>query len=174
MGFQFHEKVGVDDSLSLCKATRSSNTYGRTVKANDLFNKNRLLQRIKIEKKASRRKFLIKQDKFSKYFSISLRTLFENSVSYSDRSLIPSDALGIYRYRDINDDLIYIGMGKIKDRLKIPDRKVWGINRIEYSVLGSEEDCEKWESYYIDEHKYEFGILPSHNRIKGKSSTEEQ
>jgi hypothetical protein len=74
LGFQFYEKVGVDDSLSLCKATRSSNKYGRTIKANDLFNKNRLLQRIKI---ASRRKFLIKQDKFSKYFSISLRPLFE-------------------------------------------------------------------------------------------------
>ena len=62
-------------------------------------------------------------------------------------------------------------MGKIKDRVKA-HRREWDIDKIEYSVLDSEEDCKKWESYYIDKYKYEFGTLPPFNRIRGKSSTE--
>jgi hypothetical protein len=173
LGFQFYDEK-VEDSLTLTKATRKSNTNGRSVKANAIFNKSRLLQKVQVEKIKSRKKFEIKYDKFLKYFSISLRPLFENSVRYSEVSDIPNDALGIYRYRDVNDNLIYIGMGKIKDRSKIVDRKeLWGIDKIEYSILNSEEDCKKWESYYIDEYKYKYGTLPPFNRISGKSSTEE-
>ena len=37
LGCQFYDEK-VEDSLILTKATRKSNTYGRTVKANDIFN----------------------------------------------------------------------------------------------------------------------------------------
>jgi hypothetical protein len=173
LGFQFYDEK-VEDSLSLMIATRKSKTAGRTVKANDLFNNNRLLQKVKEEKKRSLKRFEIKYDRLRNCYSLSLRPLFENSVRYSEISVIPNDALGIYRCRDVNDALLYIGMGKIKDRLKVVVRKEWDIDKIEYSVLDSEEACKKWESYYIDKYKYEFGTLPPFNRIRGKSSTEEQ
>ena len=80
--------------------------------------------------------------------------------------MIPENALGIYRYIDINGLIIKIGEGLIKTRAKDSDRSDWSIHEIQYSILTSKDDCLNWENYYIQRHVDEFGQLPLYNSIK--------
>ena len=165
--FKFYKEEGLPNTLVLLKSGRGGVSYGRTVKAQELFSKNRVLSSIQKLTTKSSRTFDIKFDKFDGYYFISLRPSFENFVLVGNSSSLPSSANGIYRYLDKSGDVIYIGKGNIKSRLQSTERKTWGINKIEYSILNSEDDSFKWESFYIDEYQNQFGLLPTFNRISG-------
>ena len=166
--FKLYDEEGLPNTLVLLKSGKGV-SYGRTVKAQELFSKNRVLSSIKKLTTKSSRTFDIKFDKFDRYYFISLRPSFENFVLVGDSSSLPSSANGIYRYLDKSGDVIYIGKGNIKSRLQSTERNTWGINKIEYSILNSEDDSFKWESFYIDEYQNQFGLLPTFNRISGHS-----
>jgi|TARA_B110000114_G_C15011716_1_gene365080 hypothetical protein len=165
--FKLYDEEGLPNTLVLLKSGRGGVSYGRTVKAQELFSKNRVLSSIQKLTTKSSRTFDIKFDKFDGYYFISLRPSFENFVLVGNSSSLPSSANGIYRYLDKSGDVIYIGKGNIKSRLQSTERKTWGINKIEYSILNSEDDSFKWESFYIDEYQNQFGLLPTFNRISG-------
>ena len=171
--FKFYKEEGLPNTLSLLKQGRGGVSYGRTVKAQEIFSKNRVLSSIQKLKNKSSKTFDIKFDKFDNYYFISLRPSFENFVLITNISSLTSDANGIYRYLDKNGDVIYIGKGLIKNRLQSTERKTWGIHKIEYSILNSEDDSYKWESFYLDEYQNQFGMLPPFNRISGHSQTNE-
>ena len=172
--FQFYEEEGRQNTLVLIKSNRGGTvSNGRTVKAQEIFSKNRVLSSIQKLKNKSSKTFDIKFDKFNNYYFISLRPSFENCVLVENLSSIPSDVNGIYRYLDKKGDVIYIGKGLIKTRLQSNERKTWDIQKIEYSILNSEDDSYKWESFYLDEYQNQFGVLPPFNRISGHAQTDE-
>ena len=47
---------------------------------------------------------------------------------------------------------IYIGKGIILDRFREPDRRKWGIQKIEYSIVRKGVQYE-WEKYWLDNFK---------------------
>lgn len=77
------------------------------------------------------------------------------------------DAAGIYRYRDVGGEVIYIGKGRIADRFREPSRRTWGIERIEYSLVPNGEQYQ-WEQFHLEHFAKEHnGHLPPFNRVAG-------
>jgi hypothetical protein len=76
---------------------------------------------------------------------------------------------GIYRYRrGGTDEIVYIGRGPIKARLKCPERGEWNFDIVEYSVVPNPDEQVKWEDYWIERFKAEHdGKRPLNNRISG-------
>lgn len=162
LGFEFYD----DDSGSL-SMIRTGVSRGRTVKVQGIVKKSKILQSITSDPSKSNRVFNIKKDKQSGLFMVLLRPSFEYKVPFDNRNSIPTDMNGIYRYRDKNGLVLYIGKGNIKTRLSYPERSGWGISEIEYSSINSDEDSFKWESFYLQSFQEEYGELPMFNRIKG-------
>jgi hypothetical protein len=167
LGFEFYDEQGQKDSLVLQKY--GVNAVGRTVKANLVINKSKILQSVQKDPLKLNRTFEISRDSKTNLFFIILRPIFEHKISFDKRNSLPDDLSGIYRYKDKTGSILYIGKGNIKTRSNSPDRKEWGIRDIEYSSVPTSEDSLKWESYYIDVYKNEFGMLPPMNRIGGHS-----
>jgi hypothetical protein len=171
--FRFNDLEGIEGHLSILKSGRGSHANnGRMVKATELINKRAVLSSIQSLEMKSSRTFDIKYDKFENYYFISLRPSFENVVLSENMSSLPPNGSGIYRYLDKEGDVIYIGKGNIKNRLQSDERKTWGIHKIEYSILNSEDDSFKWESFYLEDYQNRFGKLPSFNKIGGHDQIE--
>ena len=171
LGFMFFEEVGVSNTLSLMASGRSKGgSAGATIKAAELINSNPILKSIQKLPRKQDRTFEISKDRKTGIYSISLRPTFEISLSWENRNQIPDSYLGIYRYVNRDGQVIYIGKGSIKSRANSPERKEWGISRIEYSVLSSDEECFRWESYYIDRYVEMNGARPPLNLVMGKNS----
>jgi hypothetical protein len=98
-----------------------------------------------------------------------VRPNFEIIVNYLDKNTIPEAFKGIYRYRNKEDQIIYIGKGGIKTRVNSPERRDWGIQKIEYSILLDDELSFYWENYYLDRYLSTHGSKPPFNVIMGKS-----
>jgi len=166
LGFEFYDEQGIQDSLVLQKVgTKTS--VGRTVKATQLIGKSKILQGIQKDPLKLNRTFEIKKENKSTIFFVILRPIFEHKIGFEKRNSLPEDLSGIYRYKDKTGSILYIGKGNIKSRSNSSDRRDWGIHEIEYSSLTTNEDSLKWESYYIDSYKNEYGVLPPMNRISG-------
>ena len=97
---------------------------------------------------------------------IRLAPWFELSVLPGNISQIGNVA-GIYRYRNATDEVIYIGKGRITDRFRKPDRRMWEIERIEYSVVPDDEQY-KFEKFHLDRFvKENDGHRPRFNMVAG-------
>ena len=111
-------------------------------------------------------RFPITYDAENKLYTFTVIPSFEKRCKRED---VPNVS-GIYRYRNTNGEVIYIGMGNIKERLKASPRREWDINSVEYSVLDNKEDMSKYESFHIDDYVKQNGRKPIYNMIGGKSS----
>ena len=167
IGFEFYDDAGKEHSLMLMNSARDKNSKGRTVKASEFINKNRILQAIQRDPIKTNRLFPISKERGTEIFYVSLRPSFENRVTFDNRNSLEDTASGIYRYRDKDGKVIYIGKGLIKARSNSQERREWGIVTIEYSLIESEEKSLKWESFFIDSHLAEHQQLPVFNRISG-------
>jgi hypothetical protein len=163
-GFQFH-----DDNSGNSTLIRTGVSRGRTIKIQGIINQSKILKSISLDPSKTNRTFPIKKDKQSGLFMVVLRPSFEYKISFENRNSISDDLTGIYRYRDKNGLVLYIGKGNIKTRSNSPERSRWGIYEIEYSSVNSDEDSLKWESYYLQSYQNENGELPMFNRISGHS-----
>jgi hypothetical protein len=166
LGFKTFEENDQSDSLGLVSTSSSANRY---VKAAEVINKTPVLANIRELEFKKDRSFEIQWDKANKLWFIRLRPVFERSVLWADKQMIPDDVLGIYRYWGKDGDLLYIGKGWIKARTNSPERQAWSVHKIEFSILRDEAESLRWESFYIDEHKNRYGVLPPYNRIGGHS-----
>ena len=100
---------------------------------------------------AKKRKFKLSQyPRDQKIWVIRLAPWFELSVLPEDIGSIGAGA-GIYRYRDSGGEVVYIGKGRIADRFREPARRMWGIARIEYSLVPEEDEQYKWEKFHLDD-----------------------
>ena len=168
LGFNFHSER-TEGALKIQTQTRNGKVSGtRIVKTAGLYRLHPIANRVSKSNKPSDRVFSITKDINENFYKIFFRPVFENSTDFNDRNLIPS-GLGIYRYFDANGQLLYIGKGNIKERANQQDRKDWGIQKIEYSLLKTEEEAFEWESFYINKYEEENGVIPTFNRIRGRS-----
>ena len=169
LGFKFLDEVS-NSSLTLQKATRSSNTNGRFTKASELINRLPILKKIQDSDNRNNKILEILNDDSEKdVFFVNLKPSFENLINYEDLNMLDETLRGIYRYIDEEKKIIYIGKGMIKDRAKSKDRDKWNIKIIEYSVIENDNDSYHWENFYLDEYKSRWGALPAFNRVSGHS-----
>lgn len=112
------------------------------------------------------RKFLAIRE--GRRWIIQLTPSFEFRYKRDDFSKIPGDAKGIYRYRDENGDIVYIGKGNMRRRLSEAGRVGWEFRIIEYSVIEAEAKQFNWENFWIEKFKQENnGRLPYYNKVSG-------
>jgi len=167
LGMRFFNEADVDGCLTLLKNNSvASNT--RRVKSSGLYRAHKLLHLLSKQEAKSLRSFEIVKDIDEDFFKIYLRPMFENRVLWESKNLI-KPGIGIYRYLDSTDSVIYIGKGNIRDRASAQIRSDWGITEIQYSILKEDEQCFKWEAFYLEEFVKASGSLPVFNRIKGIS-----
>lgn len=168
LGFKFLDEIGGPGTLSLMKSGRKGTTSGRTVKATELISKVRILQEIQKNPIKQNRTFEIKNIKEdSGIFYIDLIPCFEFTKKIEKIGDLDDSVKGIYRYRNSEGTVIYIGKGTIKQRARSSERREWGINLIEYSIIADDEEAYKWEDYYLAKHFEEHGAKPSFNVIMG-------
>ena len=170
LGFLFTNDSSTPNTLSLMASGRSKGgSAGVTIKARELINKNLILKSIINLPNKVDRTFEIVFDKQRKIYFILLRPNFEVTVNWSDKNKIPESFSGIYRYLDRNSQIIYIGKGFIKNRASSPERVEWGVVKIQYSVIESDEKSFYWENYYLDRFVSVNGSKPPFNVIMGKA-----
>lgn len=168
LGFKFRDSLNHKNTLALQRSGRES-VSGVTVKATELISRSPVLQRIQNTESKSERTFEVFFQKSDDYYFTHLRPMFEISLNWDNRNTIPTDARGIYRYTDNTGQVLYIGKGVIRQRASLPDRATWGISKLEYSILETDEKMFQWESYYLDQYRNTYGLLPPFNRIAGQS-----
>ena len=170
LGFIFTSDSSAPNTLSLMASGRSKGgSAGVTIKATELINKSIVLKSIQKMPNKLDRTFEIAFDKQQKIYSILLRPNFEVTVNWSDKNRIPESFSGIYRYLDNNGQTVYIGKGNIKSRASSPERTEWGVAKIQYSVIDSDEKSLYWENYYLERFVSTNGARPPFNVIMGKS-----
>jgi hypothetical protein len=171
LGFKFKYDLEEPNTLSLLASGRGVKgaSAGVTIKAAELINKNAILKNVQKMQSKQDRTFEISYDAKTSIYSILLRPNFEIVINFSDRNRIPESSKGIYRYRNGESQIIYIGKGNIKTRANSPERKDWGVSKIEYSVLLDDELSFYWENYYLERHVSTYGSRPPFNVIMGKS-----
>lgn len=158
IGFEFYDNE-VPDSF---KVTGNS-IKGRYSQSTELFSKTWIQ---KISKLNGINRFSPIVD--GKKFIITLMPVFEIKVLKTDYLKINSEACGIYRYLD-NGNIVYIGKGNIRSRLREISRKDWSFDTIEYSIVSSDTQFE-WENYWISRFRVENeNCLPAYNLISGKN-----
>lgn len=81
-----------------------------------------------------------------------------------DRKPVASE-IGVYRYL-LDDEVVYIGQGRISQRVADPARANWNFDRIEYLITDS-ENAVKIERVLLDAHVSAFGRLPFYNKVLG-------
>lgn len=170
LGFIFMDNSSAPNTLSLMASGRSKGgSAGVTIKAGELINKSIILKSIQSLPNKLDRTFEITYDKQQKVYFILLRPNFEVIVKWADKNKIPESFSGIYRYLDNNGQILYIGKGKIKLRALSPERTQWGVAKIQYSVIASDEKSFYWENYYLERFVGINGAKPPFNVIMGKS-----
>jgi hypothetical protein len=171
LGFIFTNEASAPNTLSLMASGRSKGgSAGVTIKAAELINKSIVLKSVQSLPNKLDRTFEISFDKQQKIYSILLRPNFEVTAKWSDKNRIPDSFSGIYRYLDNNGQIVYIGKGNIKSRASSPERSQWGVAKIQYSVIDSEEKSFYWENYYLERFVNINGARPPFNIIMGKSN----
>lgn len=167
LGMKFFSDGDVENCLTLL-ADRESNSSSRRAKATGLYSAHPILKLASKVKERNLRTYEIVKDLDEDYFKIYLRPMFENRALWESRNEIKS-GIGIYKYLDGTNSVIYIGKGNIRDRARLQNRSEWGITEIQYSILKEDEQCFKWEAFYLEEFLKATGSLPVFNRIKGIS-----
>ena len=170
LGFQFTGESSGSNTLSLLASGRSKGgSAGFTIKASELINKNPVLKTIQGMQSKQDRTFEVTFDKKLDIYSVILRPSFELSISWTDRNKIPDSINGIYRYINSEGSIVYIGKGNIKSRANSPERKEWGVSKIQYSAISDDEKCYLWENYYLERFVETTGAKPPFIVIMGKS-----
>ena len=121
-----------------------------------------------LENVADRKCKLFRPPAEPNFWAIRLMPWFELSVEPDEIATV-NNAAGIYRYRDADGAVIYIGKGIIADRFRSPERRDWGIATVEYSKVDGEGRQYEVESFHIKRFaSSNNGRLPHFNRDRGR------
>jgi len=126
--------------------------------------------RMLLVKKRHERRIFLQFDDVLKLWYIPLVPQFEYR-SKDFKNLV--DAKGIYRLI-FKGDIQYIGetnniARRVHEHLKHQEIK---FDEVQYSILSNVKDDERksWETFHLEKYVKETGLLPPHNRLKGKSN----
>ena len=164
IGFKFSEVKRPRGSLSF--APNGSDSKRRIVWTGAFINGSPLIGKT-AQKERHERTYELTFDRHNKLWFTRLRPTFERTAFYENSFSIPSEAKGIYRYLDVNGELLYLGKGKIRDCLASRGRDEWGIHKIEYSNIADDENSLRWMHHYVTEYRSKHGEMPAMKRIRG-------
>jgi hypothetical protein len=166
IGFIFSKDVASGNAYTLENRGRVSAFRSS---AHDLLKRN--LWASAIVKESSEAPVSYEAIKDGKLWIIQLCPAFEYEVTRDQMIDIPSELSGIYRYINNSGAVVYIGKGYIRRRAQEEHRTEWNFEKIQYSVIASEEDQFKWEDFWIESYKDKNnGELPAYNRQSGNKS----
>lgn len=137
---------------------------GNRVIAKKAFNDNQWLREAVGRKDVNQRQFEVQahKDKHGQWF-IRVRPGFE-SLTTPDLVGELGDIKGIYRYKNKQGNVIYIGKGIIRDRHNQGYRKRdWEIDLVEYSAIEDQDIMDEAEKYWLEQYKKDKGYLPPLN-----------
>jgi hypothetical protein len=164
IGFKFIEGEKPRDSLRF--EANGSDSKSRIIRTGAFINGGPLLGQA-AHRERREITFELIFDTRNKLWFARLRPTFERLALYENSSSIPAEAKGIYRYLDVNGELLFIGSGQIRDCLAARGRDEWGIHKIEYSNIADDETSLTWTHYYATEYRSKHGEMPAIKRIKG-------
>lgn len=161
IGFEFTSATDDRSSYSIFKS-RGSNSFRSSI--GGVFNRFLWVRSVAILPNSEDRRFLMRL--VSNLWVIQLCPAFEiSALSVAD---VPRDAVGVYRYLDAKNEIIYIGKGNVRQRRAEQGRDDWGISAIQYSIVNDEDKQYEWEGYWIEKYKEKnSGSLPPFNRVSG-------
>jgi len=168
LGFDFISDDD-EDALALRPMTKGKSESGLSCAARGISTQFSWIARVGALRNKKDRQFSPKKE--DDFWVIQLCPAFELR---SDRSGsdIPTEKQGVYRYINSKKEIVYIGRGKIKDRLTSRERKEWDFEKIEFSIVEEQSNREKWEAYWINRFKEENnGRLPYYN-VRSETSKE--
>lgn len=169
LGMRFHSDDGQENSWRLCKDGGSGL---RRVKSNG-----RVLQISAHKLRAPVIPRLAKLPRPDRTFEprrdvhglwvIELRPCFELRYGKLRGEIGPEES-GIYRYK-MNNQIVYIGRGKLLERFGSSERQEWQFDYIEYSPLNNEDAERRWEAYWLERFRDAHNRWPVYNRVGGRS-----
>tara|TARA_B100000242_G_scaffold290342_1_gene261618 strand:+ start:587 stop:1282 length:696 start_codon:yes stop_codon:yes gene_type:complete len=163
LGFQFLDKQ-TQGSSKLVGQLHPSNTATRQCNCKALINNSKLLSRIKESENREDRIFSIKKEE--DIFYIQMNPCFEYSIQFSEIRTLDKSIKGIYRCLDSNENVVYIGSGRIHDEALAAQKKCeTQFKYIEYSMIADRDAAFDWERYHQLEHKKIYGDLPYYNKV---------
>jgi len=172
IGLRFHDDSQDHTALTLTHDGGGAGHKRRernnlSVMTSALMRRNPWIMAAAKEPDLSLRRFVPEWTGIDKLWVITLRPTHDRRVSAIDD--VPLDARGIYRYVD-RGEIVYIGKGNIRERLRCRERDGWEWDHIEYSVIDAEPQQFKWESWWLDWFERKNGSLPRYNRIGGRDT----
>lgn len=166
IGFKFVDDAKDPDSLVLTSdGGTSKEKGGRLVQVSGLMKELAWLKALALSNDFTAKKFNPRWENNNQIWAIDIAPAFE--IRVSDKSQIATTSKGIYQYKR-GDEIVYIGRGQIRSRLNSSERENWDFEVIEYSLIESESEQQKWESFWLDRFVALNGKLPIYNRISGQ------
>jgi len=162
--YKFGVKFYKDENKGHSKVNRAQKSKNVMISAHEFVGSILVLNKALMEGKQT---FPIVDDKIEQCFVFSLIPRFEYSCLPNE---VPTGLKGIYRYKNDKQEVIYIGKGCIKERLREDSRKAWPIDLVEYSVIEDEEVRSSSEAHHIRKFETEIGRKPIYNMISGKKT----
>lgn len=149
---------------------RQPGSRSRVCAAKGLIRNTPWIQAVARQRDSAARKFaLFRHPAVPKFWTVRLMAWFEESAFPQDIGAI-GDVAGIYRYLDENEEVVYIGKGCIADRFRSPERRNWGIAKIEFSVISGEDAQYQAEKFHLDRFRESNNQrLPYFNRNSGRA-----
>jgi hypothetical protein len=168
--FEFVKDSEADNSeASLYKLESKGSSRSARSAAGALISRTSWIRAVANDSSADNRKYVAKRD--GKLWCIQLVPGFEECVERSNYTSIPGNASGIYQYRGEDGEVIYIGQGQIRERLREPERKDWEFTKIEYSIISDENQRINAERHWLERYKEAHGgRLPYQNRQSGNKT----
>ncbi|HEX8316427.1 MAG TPA: hypothetical protein VF609_15605 [Flavisolibacter sp.] len=167
VAFKFYERSDEEGArFKLVPKTNNKNTSGYRAAAAELMTKYFWINPPNIDNERKRFTKAV-YDNHLKVWVAHFQPIFELRFSYQNKNEIPRDAVGIYKYLNREGEVIYIGRGRIYERIKEKSCDEWGIVEVFYSVLNSESEQVQWERYYLNKFKTDNNSLPKYNKQLG-------
>lgn len=165
IAFEFHREPGDPDGYKV--EDRGGIAKHRSA-AQDLISKHSWIRAVSMPKHGCPTAFRARKD--GKQWVIRLCPAFEFTRSRQELDRIPAGTSGIYRYRRLNDEIVYIGKGDIRRRAQEPERADWDFAHIDYSIIEGSDEQFEWENYWLELFREKSdGSLPLYNRQSGNS-----
>ena len=90
---------------------------------------------------------------------------------YAASVSLDSDVYGVYELGDVNKEIVYVGSGKVKNRLLCHlEKKEFPLARYyRYSIIGGEESSKLRESEILQEYRESMDRFPLYNGKNGET-----
>ena len=163
VSFSEEKQEGSFKIINTLRGKYKDNSMARSVTASSFFNNTPIFK--ELTKNNCRNRFSLKFNKQDDCYIFNVIPAFEISKKPTE---IPGDITGIYKCFNKNKNVLYIGKGNIKSRIKEHLGKEWEIAKVDYSVIKDNEEMLKYESYHLEQFKKDNGAYPPHNLIGGK------